>query len=119
MTHDEISKLSDNELNELIAKQRGIYVEHSEKYECPVYLFNGGVWTRCPNFVTDGNLTVKLLEEMPVQTKLIKFEDEGNGKEYWECSATDLSKLKDVAVTISLSLGRAIAEAYAIMECVG
>jgi len=108
MTPEEISKLSDQELNELIAKKSGMYIEHSIKYECPVYEFNGGIWTRCPDFCSSWQLSGELLEAINENEKawLSKLHEK------WQVWFTE----RDVFV-IADSPTRAISEAWYLMEC--
>jgi hypothetical protein len=94
------SEMTDQELNEAIAVKRGwVNYDWSLKYTLP-------------NYLADGNLTVQLLEEMPVQTRLINYEDEGNGKEFWTCLITNLFNGREVAYTTAGTFGRAVAEAW-------
>ena len=98
MTHDEISKLSDKELNELIAKQRGW-----RKWR--------GMWasgSNPPDFCNSWQWAGELLETIN-NPKLARHGD------FWICTADS-----GMAHTCRAdSPTRAIAEAYAIMECVG
>jgi len=118
MTLDEISKLSNEQLNELIAKQRG-YIHNSD-----------GRWIEkdgypredyfLPNYCERWQWAGELLGEMPVETRLVNFEDDTTGNKFWVCTIVNLVYPNNADIYCQADTPqRAIAEAYAIMECVG
>jgi len=139
MTPEEISKLSDQELNELIAVKRGVCVHDLHDYakdnrynhgdytewrcrKCKK-MFAGLHWHRgkmiedLPDYAGSWTWAGELLNEMPLQTKLINYEDEGNGRMFWTCTVTNLVNLRVVAHSSAATPQRSTAEAWYLMEC--
>ena len=90
-----ISSMTDKELNEAIAKAKGWTRFNPATEFCMEYAL--------PKYVTDGNLTVKLLEEMPLGTIIQKTPKD------W--LVTNFADEDDVDVRND-RLGRAVAEAW-------
>jgi len=114
MTPEEISKFTDQELNEAIAVKRGWKKQPSgalEIYE-PKFIRSYSA----PDYCNSWQCAGELLVETPFQTKLINYEDEGNGKVYWTCDITNLFTGCELAYVTSGSPTRAIAEAWYLME---
>jgi len=112
MTPEEISKLTDQELNELIAVQRGWVVAATE-YEGGVIiskdwkrLVNGMYVYGSPDYANSWQWAGELLDEIKEDLDSITY-----GLIQWHV-VVNANQVK------RLSLTRAISEAYAIMECV-
>ena len=120
MTPDEISKLSNQQLNELIAVKREQKPSPGRPTTMPknwTGVTGSGFRLWIPvDFCSDWRYAGELLEEMPFQTKLINYEDEGNGRMFWTCTVTNLLNMRVVAHSSAATPTRAIAEAWYLME---
>jgi hypothetical protein len=119
MTPEEISKLTNQELNELIAVKRGFHKEKNELWYRDQLdsLKTFYCQSFAPNYCGSWKLSGELLEEMPVETSLINFEDDTTGKQFWECKITNLLTGNVVLFAGNTSPSRAISEAWYLMEC--
>ena len=115
MTPEEISKLRDQELNELIAVKRGWVKKHTKKAGTWFELWEGIKLLRItpdepPDHCNSWTWTGELLEEIKHKIGRITFDDK-----YW-CVWIWFEGGEHR--TYAEILTRAISEAYAIMECV-
>ncbi len=109
------SEMTDSQLNEAIAKARGLLREMNGCDHIQ-WQVGGDIKDNPPDYCNSWQYAGELLEEMPFQTKLINYEDEGNGREFWTCNVTNLLNGREVAYVQAGSPTRAIAEAWYAMN---
>lgn len=112
-----VSEMTDEMLNEAIVLKRG-WAKLETHINYPIELWKNKygltlLRSQIPDYCTSWQWAGELLEEMPFNTKLINYEDEVNGRQFWTCSVTQHYVYgRELAYAISSSPTRAISEAW-------
>jgi hypothetical protein len=111
-----------SELNQKIARMKGIPTEHLpfqyvegvtadgtdgwDGFYCPRCGSNKEDSECASNYEEDARLHMKLFEELPVGTRLTKYEEYCSGNIMYKC------EIPDIETDISFTIGTAICSAY-------